>query len=191
MLDRLAEELAHNRDHPQAVRRAYIPKGNTGRRAFGSPALRDRLVQAAVAQVLEALYEPLFRSCSYGFRPRRNTLQALRHVAQAYRAGATGVIEGDLGKGVDALPHGVSLKARRNRSKDERFIDLVGKMRTAGGMEEGHVLPTYSGTPQGGLASPILSNVVLSAFDSGREAPWQANPPALTAQQQHARATRE
>jgi RNA-directed DNA polymerase len=89
MLDRLAEELAHNQYRLQAVRRAYIPKGNTGRRALGIPAIRDRMVQAAVARVLEAIYEPLFRQCSYSLRPQRNTIQAFRQVAQAYRAGAT------------------------------------------------------------------------------------------------------
>lgn len=191
MLDRLAEELAHNQYHPQAVRRVYIPKGRSGRRALGMPVIRDRIVQAAVAQVLEALYEPLFRKCSYGFRPRRNTIQALRHVAQAYRAGATWVIEGDLVKCFDAIPHGVILQTLRKRIKDERFIDLVRQMLAAGVMEEGHFLPTYSGTPQGGLASPILSNVVLHEFDSWLEEHWQANPPPLTAQQQHARANRE
>jgi group II intron reverse transcriptase/maturase len=187
MLDRLAEELAHNQYHPQAVRRVYIPKGNTGRRALGIPAIRDRIVQAAVAQVLEARDEPRFRDCSYGFRPRRNTIQALRHVAQAYRAGATWVIEGDLVKCVDAIPHGVILNCLRKRIKDERCIALVCKMLKAGVMEEGHTLPTYSGTPQGGLASPILSNIVLHELDSWLEDHWQANPPSLTAQQQHAR----
>jgi group II intron reverse transcriptase/maturase len=191
MFIQLAEELAHNRYQPQAVRRAYIPKGNTGRRALGIPAIRDRIVQAAVAQVLEALYEPSFRNCSYGFRPQRNTIQALRHVAQAYQAGATWVIEGDLVKCFDSIPHGVILNGLRRRIKDERFIDLVRKMLTAGVMEEGNLLPTYSGTPQGGLASPILSNVVLHEFDCWMEDYWQANPPPLTATQQHARANRE
>jgi group II intron reverse transcriptase/maturase len=148
-------------------------------------------VHAAVAQILEAIYEPLFRKCSYGFRPQRNTMQALRQVAQAYRAGATWVIEGDLVKCFDSILHGVILQALRKRVKDERFIALVRQMLTAGVMEEGHFLPTYSGTPQGGLASPILSNVVLHEFDGWLEEHWQANPPPLTAQQQHARVNRE
>jgi RNA-directed DNA polymerase len=101
LLARLAEELAHNQYQPQAVRRAYIPKGKTGRRALGIPTIRDRIVPAVVAQILEAIYEPIFRNCSYGFRPQRNTIQALRHVAQAYQAGATWVIEGDLVKCFD------------------------------------------------------------------------------------------
>jgi group II intron reverse transcriptase/maturase len=188
LLARLAEELTYNRYHPQAVRRVYIPKGKTDRRALGVSTIRDRIVQAAVAHVLEALYEPIFRPCSYGFRPHRNPIQALRHVARAYQAGATWIIEGDLVKCFDSMSHGVILSCLRKRIKDERFIDLIRLMLQAGVMEEGHFLPTYSGTPQGGLASPILSNVVLHELDCWLEDHWQANPPPLTAKQQAARA---
>jgi RNA-directed DNA polymerase len=164
LLSQLADQLTQYQYRPQAVRRAYIPKGKTGKRALGIPAIRDRIVQAAVAQVLEMIYEPIFRNCSYGFRPYRNTIQALRQVAQTYRAGATWVIEGDLEKCFDSIPHGVILNCLRNRIKDERFIDLIRHMLQAGIMEEGSLLPTYSGTPQGGLASPILSNIVGRLF---------------------------
>jgi group II intron reverse transcriptase/maturase len=191
LLRQLTDELAHGRYHPQAVRRAYIPKGKTGRRALGIPAIRDRIVQAAVAQVLEGIYEPIFRDCSYGFRPKRNPMQALRQVAQAYRAGATWTIEGDLVKCFDSIPHSVILNCLRKRIKDERFIDLIRQMLQAGVMEEGNFLPTYSGTPQGGLASPVLSNIVLHELDCWLEDHWGANPPALTRQQQSARTTTE
>jgi RNA-directed DNA polymerase len=83
LLAQLADQLTQHQYRPQAVRRAYIPKGKTGKRALGIPAIRDRMVQAAVAQVLEPIYEPIFRNCSYGFRPHRNPMQALRQVAQA------------------------------------------------------------------------------------------------------------
>jgi group II intron reverse transcriptase/maturase len=189
MLTQLADELTHRRYLPQAVRRVYIPKGKTGRRALGIPAIRDRIVQAAVAQVLETMYEPIFRNCSYGFRPNRNPIQALRQVAQAYRAGVTWVIEGDLVKCFDSIPHGIILNCLRKRIKDERFIDLIRLMLQAGVMEEGSLRPTYSGTPQGGLASPILSNIVLHEFDGWLEEQWQANPPRLSRKQQYARTT--
>ncbi len=191
MLTDLADDLTHGRYRAKAVRRAYIPKGKTGRRALGIPTIRDRIVQAAVAQVLEAIYEPIFRSCSNGFRPRRSTIECLRHVAQAYKAGATWIIEGDLVKCFDSIPHGVILDCLRKRIKDERFIDLIRQMLQAGVIEEGSYTRTYSGTPQGGLASPILSNIVLHEFDCWMEDQWQANPPPLTAQQQNARVNPE
>jgi RNA-directed DNA polymerase len=153
MLAQLALELAQNQYHPQAVRRTYIPKGKTGRRALGIPSIRDRIVQAAVAQILEAIYEPVFRNCSYGFRPSRSTIQALRHVACAFKAGATWIVEGDLVKCFDSIGHGVILKCLRKRIKDERFIDLIRQMLKAGVMEQGNFIPTYSGTPQGGLGA--------------------------------------
>jgi retron-type reverse transcriptase len=150
--------------------------------------MRDRIVQAAMAQILEALYAPMFRECSYGFRPGRNTLQALRQVAQAYQAGATWLLAGDVGKCCDSWPHGVILRGWRKRSKDERFLALVRQMLKAGVREEREWVPTYSGTPQGGWVSPILSHVVLSERDGWREDHWHANPPSRTATQQHARA---
>lgn len=109
MLVTLADELRQERSHPQAVRRASIPKGKKGRRALGIPTIRDRIVQAAVAQVLEKLYEPIFRDGSYGFRSHRNTIQAWRHLAQAYRGGVTWVIEGDLVTCFDSIPHADTL----------------------------------------------------------------------------------
>ena len=146
-------------------------------RGLGIPTLRDRIVQAAVARVLEALYEPLFRSCSYGFRPGRNTIHALRHVAQAYRSGVTWIVEGDLENCFDSLPHAVILTCLRKRIKDERFIDLIRQMLQAGVMEEGRYGRTYSGAPQGGLCSPVLMNIVLHEFDGWMEEHWHANAP--------------
>jgi retron-type reverse transcriptase len=188
MLLQLAEELAPNRSRPPAVRRVYIPKGKTARRALGIPPIRDRIVQASMAQVLEAISEPILRDCSSGFRPGRNPIQALRPVAQGYPAGATWIIEGELVQCVDSFPPGVILHCVRQRIKDERCRGLVRTMLPAGVRAEGEWLPTSSGTPQGGIASPILSHVGLHALDCWREDHWHAHPPPLPPPQQYPRA---
>jgi RNA-directed DNA polymerase len=110
MIHKLARELKERDYQPKPVRRVYIPKpGKKEKRGLGIPTIRDRIVQSAVARVLEAIYEPIFRECSYGFRPGRSTIHALRHAARAYRAGATWIIEGDLVKCFDGIPHEVIL----------------------------------------------------------------------------------
>jgi RNA-directed DNA polymerase len=192
-ITQLSQELAQRTYQPQSVRRKYIPKrSNSSKlRPLGIPTARDKIVQSGVALILNALYEPLFRPCSHGFRPGRSPITSLRQVSTAYRAGATWIIEGDISNCFGNIPHSVILNCLRKRISDERFIDLIRQMLQAGVMEEGQYSPTYSGTPQGGIASPILANIVLHELDSWLETEWAANPPAQTPQESNRRSNPE
>jgi group II intron reverse transcriptase/maturase len=149
------------------------------------------VVQSGVALILGALYEPMFRPCSHGFRPEHSPITALRQVNVAYRSGATWIVEGDISDCFGSIPHHVILNCLRKRIRDERFIDLIRKLLQAGVMEDQGYTPTYTGTPQGGIVSPILANIVLHEFDGWMETKWKANPPSETAKERNARSNPE
>jgi group II intron reverse transcriptase/maturase len=175
-IEQLAEKLRNGTYQPTPVRRVYIPKRTGKLRPLGLPSAEDKVVQSAIKLVLEPIYECVFQDCSHGFRPERSCHTALR----AYmRSGTpTWTIEGDLKSYFDTIDHGILLSLLRKKIADERLLDLIHKFLKAGYMENWQWHQTWSGAPQGGVLSPLLSNVMLNAFDYYMQETWQANRPS-------------
>lgn len=150
---------------PKPVRRVEIPKPDGGKRKLGVPTVIDRMIQQAVVQVLQPLFEPLFSENSYGFRLGRSAHQAMKKAEEYYRQGYVKVVDIDLAKYFDMVNHDILIDRIREVIKDEPVIKLIRKFLKSGVMVDGLVSPTTEGTPQGGNLSPLLSNIYLTAFD--------------------------
>ena len=162
----LLQSIREGKYKPAPVRRKAIPKPDgSGTRKLGIPTVVDRVIQQAIAQKLQSIWEAEFSDCSYGYRPKRSAQQAIGRVKEYAQEGYTYAVSIDLSKYFDTLNHELLMNLLRRRVQDKRVLGLVKKYLKSGVMEDGVVCKTEEGSPQGGPLSPLLANIYLNEFD--------------------------
>ena len=163
--EELLESIRSGKYKPSPVRRVEIPKDNGGTRKLGIPTVIDRIIQQAIAQVLTPIYEPKFSEGSYGYRPNRSAKDAVLKVKEYADEGYKFAVCLDLSQYFDTLCHELLMNMLREEIKDKRLIELIKRYLKSGVMENGIVMKTEEGSPQGGNLSPLLANIYLDKFD--------------------------
>jgi len=167
--DRIRESLLAGTYQPSPVRRVEIPKDTGGTRPLGIPIVLDRVIQQAIAQVLVPIFDPGFSESSFGFRPGRSALDAVRKVREYIREGYRTAVDLDLSKFFDTVNHDVLMHRVARRVRDKRLLRLIGKYLRAGVVVNSRLQHTPQGVPQGGPLSPLLANVLLDDLDKELE----------------------
>ena len=163
-VSKIIEVLRNGTYKPKPVRRTYIKKKNGKQRPLGLPTFTDKLIQDVIRMILQAIYEPIFSNYSHGFRPGRSCHTALAQLKHEF-IGAKWFVEGDIKGCFDNIDHSVLINIIGKKIKDVRFLNLIRNFLKAGYMEDWKYYGTYSGSPQGGIISPILANIYLNELD--------------------------
>ena len=167
--EEIKEQIRNRKYKPSQVRRVYIPKENGDKRGLGIPTVVDRLIQQAIVQVLSPIYEQQFSETCYGFRPNRSCETAIIKLLEYFNDGYTWIVDIDLQKFFDTVCHDKLISIIMKTVHDGELVSLIRKYLVSGVMENGVVIPTKVGTPQGGNLSPLLSNIMLNELDKELE----------------------
>ena len=169
-LPKLMRLLKSGSYKPKPLKRVYIPKGKAKLRPLGIPVVECRIAQEVLRQLISPIFEKLFHENSYGFRPGRSCHQAVKKVREYIKDGYTYVVDADIKGFFDNIPHKLIMKELTSEIADGNILDLIERFLKSGVMEEGQLRPTTKGTPQGGVISPLLANIVLNNMDHELEA---------------------